>query len=384
MGDKFWEFKNLSDDEADLLLYGPIASEKPWWDEGDTVTPKQFAEELKNLGEKSNITVRINSDGGDVFAAHAIYTLLKSNSANITVMVDGLAASAATIVAMAGDTIKIPANAMMMIHNPMATMVGYFSSDELEKIAEVLEQVKNSIINAYITKTGLDKKTLSKMMDEETWMTGEEAVEKGFADEVLFQEVQTSLKGSTLIVNSVKHDLSKFKTMPPIGTQAGDIAGFINSTKNKKPQEPASVPQPAGKKEEDEKLDIKTVDDLKQQFPDLVAQVEAAAREEGAKEERQRIQAIDEISQAVSPDLVNRAKYEEPMTAEQLALEALKADAARGRQYLNDLKEDFKESGAEGIEGQPQNLKTGEEQKKEQQSEVAQSIAEFANKRRKK
>lgn len=361
-------------------MYGDIASDKPWWDEGDTVTPKQFAEDLKGLGNKSNITVRINSGGGDVFAAHAIYTLLKSNQANITVVIDGIAASAATIVAMAGDTIKIPSNAMMMIHNPTAALVGYFGSEELEKMADVLEQVKNSIINAYIAKTGLDKETLSKMMDEETWMTGEEAVERGFADEVLFQEVQASLKGSMLIVNSVKHDLSKFKTMPPILTQTGTDAGFINSTKKQKPQEPVSIP-PGGKKEEG-KLEIKTVDDLRQHFPDLVAQVEAAARDEGARNERLRLQAIDEIAAAVLPELVARAKYEEPMSAEQLALEALKADAARGRQYLDDLKKDNADSGAEEVKGQPGTIETKDQKEKETQDKYAQAIAEFANKRR--
>ncbi len=365
MGNKFWQFKDLSETEAELLLYGEIASQKPWWDDGDTVTPKQFAEELKNLGDKSNITVRINSKGGDVFAAHAIYTQLKLNPANITVIVDGLAASAAAIIAMAGDVIKIPSNAMMMIHNPSVGLLGYYKAEELEKLADTLEQVKESIINAYLTKTGLDRKTLSKMMDEETWMTGQEAVEKGFADEVLFQEVQAMVNGNIMIVNNISHDLSKFKKRPLVKT--GSTAGFNNLS-----QEPAPAPQPVKKKEDEEKLEIKTVEELRQQFPDLVAQLEAAAREEGAKAERDRIKAIDEISRTLAPDLVNKAKYEQPMTAEQLALEALKADAVRGRQYLEDLKKDYGESGAPGVKGQPHKV----------ESNVAQEIAEYANKRR--
>lgn len=367
LGNKFWEFRNLSETEAELLLYGEIASQKPWWDDGDTVTPKQFAEELKNLGDKSNITVRINSNGGDVFAAHAIYTQLKLNPANITVIVDGLAASAATIIVMAGDVIKIPANAMMMIHNPSVVLLGYYKAEELEKLADTLEQVKESIINAYLTKTGFDRKTLSKMMDEETWMTGQEAVKKGFADEVLFQEVQAMVNGNIMIVNNISHDLSKFKKRPLVKIKTGSTAGFNNLS-----QEPAPAPQPVKQKEDEEKLEIKTVEELRQQFPDLVAQLEAAAKDEGAKVERDRIKAIDEIARTLAPDLVNKAKYEQLMSAEQLAFEALKADAARGREYLNDLKNDFAESGTEKVVGQPQ--------KTEGQINVAQSIAEYANK----
>ncbi|HOV79373.1 MAG TPA: Clp protease ClpP [Bacillota bacterium] len=375
---KFWEFKNTSDTEAELLLYGEIASERPWWDwEGDTVTPKQFAEELKNLGSKSNITVRINSVGGDVFAAHAIFTQLKLNQASITVIIDGLAASAATIVAMAGDTVKIPSNAMMMIHNPVVGLLGYYSAEEMEKMAEYLEQVKESIINAYITKTGLDRKALSKMMDEETWMTGQEAVDKGFADEVLFQDVQAAVYGNFLVVNSVRHDLSKFKNIPSNLVKTGTPAGF-----NKLTQEPAPKPQPVNQKEDDGTVETKTVDELRKNFPDLVAQVEAAAREEGARAERQRIQAIDEISRTLMPELVNKAKYEQPMSAEQLAFEALKADAAKGRRYLEDTKKDRAESGTDKITGHPQDQRTDKEKEMEERKANAQAIAEYAKQRR--
>lgn len=464
----------MSEEEAELLLYGEIASEQPWWEGGDLVTPRQFYEDLKALGTKSNITVRINSAGGDVFAAQAIYTQLKTNTAKITVIVDGLAASAASIVAMAGDTVKMPANAMMMIHNPALVLIGYYTADEMEKFAEQLEAVKESIINAYMAKTGLDRKTLSKMMDEETWMTGDEAVEKGFADEVLFQDVQMTMKGSLLVVNSISHDLSRFKSRPPIPVIKNGVVPNDVSRKKAPEDEPweaptlsdftdkswddlsdaekrriaghyawakAMPPEKFGdlklphhrpsdgavvwrgvanaaarlsqsdipnediekvqdhlgshyrqfgrtppweeqegeeenviKRKEGNKLEIKTVEELRQQFPDLVAQLEVAARDEGAKAERQRIKAIDEISRTLAPELVNKAKYEQPMSVEQLALEALKADAARGREYLNNLKNDFAESNAGKVAGQPQ--------ENEGQIDVARSIAEYANKRR--
>ena len=220
---KFWEFRNLSEEEAELLLYGDIASDLPWADAGDTVTPQKFYEELKSLKNKA-VTVRINSAGGDVFAAHAIYTQLKSHKAGVTVIVDGLAASAASIVAMAGDTVKMPSNAMMMIHNPALFTFGFLTSDEMRKYAEQLDAVKGSIINAYTMKTGLDRDTLSKMMDEETWMTGQEAMEMGFADEIMFESVPVESKGNILVVNSVSHDMSRFKTFPRMPEVVNGVA----------------------------------------------------------------------------------------------------------------------------------------------------------------
>ncbi len=129
-------------------------------------------------------------------------------------------------------------------------------------------------------------------------------------------------------------------------------------------------------------MEIKNTDELRQHFPDLVAQVEAAAKEGATKAERLRIQAIDEISKTVSPELVNKAKYEEPMTAQDLAFNALKADAGKGRQYLESAALDNAESGAAKVTGQPQGQLTGQEKDAEERKNNAQGIADYANKRR--
>ena len=128
----FWTFRAAAGDNAapELILYGDIASET-WW--GDEVTPRQFTEELDALGAVPEIVVRINSGGGDVFAANAIYTRLKDNAAKITVKIDGWAASAATIVAMAGDVIEIPGNGVFMVHDPSLGLLGYFNEADLAK-----------------------------------------------------------------------------------------------------------------------------------------------------------------------------------------------------------------------------------------------------------
>lgn len=179
---KFWEFRaSTSKNSAELLLYGPI-SEESWW--GDEVTPKQFADELKALGDISELTVRINSGGGDVFAGQAIHSLLKSHKAKVIVYVDGLAASIASVIAMAGDTVIMPRNAMMMIHNPWTVAIG--NAKELRKVADDLDRISVSAIESYLQKAGdkLDEKTLKQLLDEETWLTADEAKNYGLCDVV--------------------------------------------------------------------------------------------------------------------------------------------------------------------------------------------------------
>lgn len=313
---KFWQFKNLTEKKGELLLYGPI-SEYSWW--GDEVTPKQFAEDLKALGDIDELDVRINSGGGDVFAAHAIHSQLKSHKSHVKVYIDGLAASAATIIAMAGDTVYIPSNAMMMIHNPWTLASG--DSSELIKVADILDKVKESIIAVYQAKTQLDKDELSRLMDEETWMTGSEAVEMGFADELLNAvEVAASLQGNRLIVNGLSHDISMFNSRPKLPQQisAGDEPPQKNTNTSVK---------------EERKLDL---EQLKNEYPELYQQV----FDEGVKAERERIKAIDELALPGSEELIKKAKFETGISAEQVAIEIIKAEKQRGAKFLNERNDD--------------------------------------------
>lgn len=147
------------------------------------VNARTFQKDLKALGEISQINVRLNSPGGDVFEGNTIYNILKSHKAKVTVYVDGLAASIASVIAMAGDTVIMPANAMMMIHEPWSGAVG--NADDMRKTADVLDKVSKTLIAAYQAKTGMDEAEIKSIMAEETWFTAEEAVEAGFADEVI-------------------------------------------------------------------------------------------------------------------------------------------------------------------------------------------------------
>lgn len=208
---KFWQFKAAAEDKpAELLLYGHISSVS-WWD--DEVTPKQFKKDLDDLGDVEEISVFVNSGGGDVFAGQAIYSMLKRHKATINVYIDGLAASIASVVAMAGDTIYMPKNAMMMIHNPYTFAFG--DSSEFRKMADTLDQVREGIITTYLDKTGMDKQEIIDLMDAETWMTAEEAVEYGFADELeAAKQVAASIKDNLLIMNGQEFDLRKFQNPP--------------------------------------------------------------------------------------------------------------------------------------------------------------------------
>ena len=173
--------KNQNEEEVIeriLFLNGTIAEES-WFD--DDVTPQIFKDEL-NKGN-GNITVWINSPGGDCVAAAQIYNMLIDYKGDVTVKIDGIAASAASVIAMAGTKILMSPVSMLMIHNPMTIAFG--NKGEMEKANSMLDEVKESIINAYEIKTGLSRAKLSHLMDSETWMDANKAVELGFADDIL-------------------------------------------------------------------------------------------------------------------------------------------------------------------------------------------------------
>jgi len=178
---KFWNWKNETDEERTLELYGTIAMDS-WLD--DDLTPAMFKDEL--MKGKGPITVWINSPGGDCVAASQIYSMLMDYPGDVTVKIDGIAASAASVIAMAGTKVLMAPTALMMIHNP-ATMA-YGDHNDFSKAIEMLEEVKESIINAYEIKTGLPRQTLSRLMDSETWMNANKAIELGFADGLLEDE----------------------------------------------------------------------------------------------------------------------------------------------------------------------------------------------------
>ena len=197
---KWYEIRNEDSDEPEILIMDEIG-DRGFWGEG--VTAKGLVNQLKDLEGAKSIKVRINSPGGSVFDGNAIYNALVNAKADINVSVEGMAFSAASIIAMAGDRIDIAQNAMMMIHNPWAVVQG--DAEDMERMVDLLGKIKKGIVDTYHNRTGMGKRKLAKMMSDETWMTADEAVDLGFADEV---------SGQLAVAASVDLDKFDYSKMP--------------------------------------------------------------------------------------------------------------------------------------------------------------------------
>ena len=242
---KFWKWRNQADGEPEarvLELYGTIASES-WFD--DDVTPQMFKDEL--FAEEGDVVIFLNSPGGDCIAASQIYTMLMEYTGNVTIKIDGIAASAASVIAMAGTSVLMAPTSLMMIHNPMTAAFG--SKDEMEKAIEMLEEVKESIINAYELRTGLSRARISHLMDSETWMNAKRAIELGFADGMLTDEkVMAEMPAFEFSDRAVEMALinkitAKTRKEPPVNKQEPE------------PKEPQTEPAPKHGRSVDELME---------------------------------------------------------------------------------------------------------------------------------
>lgn len=173
----WYSIKAKADDPqtAEISVYDEIGG---WWG----VTAKDFINDLKALGDVKNITLTINSPGGSVFDAITMYNALRASGATITTKVMGIAASAASLLAMAGDKIVMPENTFMMVHNPLTAMYG--NAGDLREMADVLDKIGSSLVNTYVARTGLSEDEVKTLLDQETYLTAAEAKEKGFATDV--------------------------------------------------------------------------------------------------------------------------------------------------------------------------------------------------------
>lgn len=222
---KFWQWvrNEAAEGEARTLFLNGIIAEETWFE--DDVTPAAFKSEL--MGGTGNVTVVINSPGGDCIAASQIYCMLMDYPGDVTVKIDGLAASAASVIAMAGAKVLMAPTAMMMIHNPLTIAKG--DTEEMRRAIQMLDETKESIINAYELKTSLSRTRIAHLMDAETWMSAKKAMELGFVDGMLYepkdQEApQDSFTFSCRAVTNCLMDKLKPRTAPkPEGTPASDL-----------------------------------------------------------------------------------------------------------------------------------------------------------------
>lgn len=293
MKEPFWKVTAAQGkNAAELSIYGEIDDSGFF---GDAISSKAIAKALKALGDVKEITVRVNSPGGDVFAAQAIYSLLKSHEAAVTVKIDGLAASAASLIAMAGDHIEMPANAMMMIHNPSCSVWG--QADDLRKQADVLDKVRDSMIGAY-QRSGKTRDEIIALLDAETWFTGEEAVKEGFADAAEpAVPIAACARGAVLEFaaggRKFSFESARYRHVPGI---------FVPAAEAEKGTTPMNI------------------EELKQQCPELLAQV----RQEAEACERERIRAIYDLGGSASQEGY-RAMFVEPVAVEAFAVTTLRS-----------------------------------------------------------
>lgn len=356
MPNKFWKFSNQADGTGELLLYGDIAGEKSWW--GDEVTPKQFYEELNALGTVNEITVRINSGGGDVFAAQAIGNYLEQHAATVTARIDGVCASAATIIACHCNKVIAANDSTYMVH-PVSMYCGFANEADLQKYLEALATIKENIISLYAKKTGRAKDEVTAWMDAESWWTGPQAKENGFVDELTDNEEDAVVenRNGVLFVNHVSMNLP-FAEVPKFVQDglARSPAGRPANTK------PAGQPEQNKEETDMDPKDIKTVDDLRKAYPALVDQIEQVARKEAAEAatnaERARIQNIEEMALPGSEALTAEAKFTKPMSEEDFAKELVKNAKTQGASYLEQVREDAGKSGVNDVTNIPPANKT--------------------------
>lgn len=333
---KFWNvMKNDEEKSAELILYGSIGSDEYW----DDISDKAFKQDIENLGDVENIILHINSPGGSVFSAVAIANTLKNHKAKITANIDGLAASAATIITSACDTVKMPKNALFMVHNPIT--FAYGNNQDMQKTLEMLNKVKNSIIETYLNKAKTDKETLSELMDNETWMSAEEAKEYGFIDEILDENVEKEVIENKLIINNMAFDISRFKNFKEKKNQEPRVINIsVNSTGS--PEEIADKFRDILNSTENQKNEggNMTLEELKNKFPELYNQIFNEGKEAGITKERERMREIDNLDVSNYSELVENAKYNEPVEASVLAVNILNKQKEERIQKLQNIKND--------------------------------------------
>lgn len=351
-------------DEAEIVMYGEIVEERPkksWWSdedaEGNYIILSEFLDDLKEISGVKKLTIRLNSLGGDAYAAIPIHNRLRELKAEKTVIVDGVAMSGGSLIMCAADTVKVNASSLIMVHKCWSFIWGGFNADELRQIATSNDAVDKAQVAIYKRKTGISEEDILSMMSDETYMTGLEAVEKGFADELIEGEapaIAASADLRTLYVNGRRMRLTN-----PLSNLPESISTVIPEEvkTNKKSAEPGD--------EEGGKTMAKNLEELRAENPELVEQLMAEVRAEAkdtdglkaaVEAERKRIKEIDEIAVLYDDETVNEAKFgENPCTAQEMAFVAAKKAAKKGQQFTKDLEDDSKTSKASIVTAAPAN-----------------------------
>ncbi|MFR8038606.1 MAG: head maturation protease, ClpP-related [Anaerovoracaceae bacterium] len=357
---KAYNMAIMDDDTAEINMYGDVYMESPRdWVTGERIAGQyiaadEFLEDLENVKDKSNITVHINSGGGDLYAGLAIYNRLKSLNGHVTTINDGLAASAASLIFQAGDTRKMNAGSNLMAHGVGGFLFDFYTVEDLEKLVAQFKAHNKAIVNVYAEAMGVSYNEAKNLIKSETWLTGQEAIDKGLADELIEEE-------------------------------EAEEENLFNVFLNKLRSTPAAAPQVVNKmpEKEEEKM-ANTAEELRAQYPELVAQIENAAKEKARAEERERIKGLEEIAGAITDKtLLYNAKFgENPLTVEEVSVAAMKQQAKIEATMLDKLKKDTEESGTEDVESNPKKTEEDDPDKntEEEEEKEAENAVKFFNK----
>lgn len=317
-------------------------------------------EDLAAVKDKSRITVKLNSCGGDLYTGIAIHNALKALSGEVNVVVEGIAASAASVIMCAGDTVTVYPGSLVMIHGVSVMLWDYLNIQDMKQLMKGMDASERAVAEIYNAKTGIAVDTLRSMMTKETWLTGREALDKGFADALKEDENEPEMSMSkdkkVLYCNGVHHNIEGLHNVPgtiPIAAHATPPAAKPGV--NKKTTAKAAKPEGGNKP--------MTAEEMRAAHPDVVAQIEQDARNaaqtqanaDAVTAERQRLEAIDSIAASI-PDqqLVHDAKYgDNPCTAQELCFRVMQQSAASGQQFLANYKADGAASGAGNVGAAP-------------------------------
>lgn len=364
----FYTMATVNNDSAVITMYGDIVEQQPtdWWTgepiDGQYIVQNEFLEDLKQIEKCSDITIRMNSCGGDAGVSVLIHNRLRelaNNGTKLTCIVDGVAMSGGSLIMCACDNVKVNPSSLIMIHKCWSFLFGGYNADELRNMAKTNDAYDKSQISIYQRKTSLSETILSHMMSDTTYMTGQEALDKGFADEIMEDaeplNIAASADGRSLFVRGRQMHLTPGMFAPDNIPTVNPEASAPVMTNNINQQA-----KPAAK--EGGITMANTVEELRKEYPDLTAQLETEAKAsangeavaEAIKAERERLSKIDEVAPLFDEELVQSAKYgENACSAQELAYRAAQKAAKNGQKFMANLEDDAGTSGAGNVEAVP-------------------------------
>ena len=382
-------------DRAEIQMYGDVVETWPinWWTgerlDGNYIAQDEFLLDLKKVDGCKDVTIRLNSYGGDAVVGILIHNRLRELAANgtkLTCVVDGVAMSAGSVIMCACDNVRVNPSSLVMIHKGWMFLYGGYNADDMRKIVESLDSYDKAMVTIYKRKCGLSDTVISRMMSDETYMTGKEAIEKGFADEIIEDaeplDIVASADGRSLFVRGREMHLCPGMILPdsiPTVTPGA--------------QAPAAIKhQPVVTGSDKGGNNSMTKEELRAQYPELIAEVEADARaavdtdaavNEAVQAEERRLQEIDEVSNLFDDALVKEAKYgSTKCSAQELAYRAAQAAAKQGRKFLADLDTDGSDSGAASVSAAPgKNDGDGEDFVKDIEAQAKAAVKAFLDRK---